>query len=220
VNAPGPNSGPESGTRHFAGPQGASTKLVLASASAVRGRLLSEAGIAFEQVPAAVDEAELKASMHAESASVADAATALAEFKATRISARHPQALVIGADQILECGGAWFDKPVDRSAAAAALSALSGREHRLVSAACAVRGGTRIWQASDSATLHMRELDADFIERYLDAAGPTVMKSVGVYQLEGLGTHLFSRIEGDYFTILGLPLLPLLAFLREHGVVP
>ena len=204
----------------FSGPRAGSTPLVLASASAVRARLLTAAGIEFDQEPASVDEAELKAAMRAEGASVVNTATALAELKAARVSARYPDALVIGVDQILDCDGEWFDKPADRVAAAASLTALSGRAHQLISAACVVRGGSRIWHVSDSATLHMRPLDADIIDRYLEAAGPGVLGSVGAYHLEGLGAHLFSRIEGDYFTILGLPLLPLLAFLREHGVVP
>jgi septum formation protein len=204
----------------FGGPRAAATKLVLASASAVRARLLSAAGIAFEQHPAAVDEAELKASMRADGAAPEDAAIALAELKAMRISARAPDALVIGVDQILDCDGVWFDKPADRAAAAASLAALSGRAHGLVSAACVVRDGVRLWHAVDRATLHMRALDAGFIAAYLAAAGPQVLASVGVYQLEGLGAHLFTRIDGDYFTILGLPLLPLLAYLREHGVAP
>ncbi|MDH3235224.1 MAG: Maf family protein [Alphaproteobacteria bacterium] len=204
----------------FAGPAATATKLVLASASPVRGRLLQSAGIAFEQRPAAVDEEEMKAAMRAENAAPEDAAIALADLKAMRVSSKAPGALVIGADQILDCEGAWLNKPADRAAAAASLQVLSGRAHTLVSAACVVRDGQRLWHGVDRATLHMRALDADFIEAYLEAAGPGVLSSVGVYQLEALGAHLFTRIDGDYFTILGLPLLPLLAFLREHGVVP
>jgi nucleoside triphosphate pyrophosphatase len=204
----------------FAGARSKEVRLILASASLARAQLLRAAGIAFEQQPAAVDEEEMKAALRAEDASAEDAATALAELKATRVSARAPGAFVIGADQILDCAGTWFDKPADRAAAAASLAALSGRAHRLVSAACVVRDGARIWHGVGEATLHMRALEPDFIAAYLDAAGPAVLSSVGVYQLEGLGAHLFTRIEGDYFTILGLPLLALLAFLREHGVSP
>jgi len=204
----------------FAGPAATQRPLVLASASPVRGRLLRAAGIAFEQRPAAVDEEAMKAAMRAENAPPDEAAAALAELKAMRVSRQAPGALVIGADQILDCEGEWFDKPADRAAATASLQALSSRAHVLVSAACVVRDGVRLWHGVDRATLHMRALDADFIEAYLEAAGPEVLSSVGVYQLEALGAHLFTRIEGDYFTILGLPLLPLLAFLREHGVSP
>jgi len=204
----------------FAGARATETRLVLASASPARARILSAAGIAFEQKAAAVDEEAMKAAMRAENASPEDAATALAEFKASRVSAREKGALVIGADQILDCEGTWFDKPADRAAAEASLAALSGRAHTLISAACVVRDGARLWHGLGRATLHMRALDPDFIAAYLDAAGPEVLSSVGVYQLEALGAHLFTRIEGDYFTILGLPLLPLLAFLREHGVAP
>jgi len=207
------------GTR-FPGPRAGGATLVLASASPVRARLLGAAGIAFERKAAAVDEAEMKAALRAEGVSPDDAATALAELKAMRVSRNSPGALVIGADQLLVCDGEWFDKPADRAAAAASLRALSGRAHDLVSAACVVRDGARLWHAVDRATLHMRALDPAFIEAYLDAAGPPALDSVGVYQLEALGAHLFARIEGDYFTILGLPLLPLLAFLREHGVSP
>lgn len=204
----------------FAGGRANETRLILASASPARARVLSAAGIAFEQMPAAVDEEDMKAAMHAENAPPEDAAAGLAELKATRVSSRAPGALVVGADQILDCSGAWFDKPADRAAAEASLRALSGRAHTLVSAVCVVRDGTRLWHGVGQATLHMRTLEPDFIAAYLDAAGPEVLSSVGVYQLEGLGAHLFTRIEGDYFTILGLPLLPLLSFLREHGVAP
>jgi septum formation protein len=204
----------------FAGARAEETRLILASASPARVRILSAAGVAFEQQAALVDEDEMKAAMRAENAPPDEAATALAELKAMRVSSREPEALVIGADQILDCGGTWFDKPADRAAAEASLAALSGRSHTLISAACVVRGGTRLWHGVGTATLQMRQLDPDLIATYLDAAGPDVLSSVGVYQLEALGAHLFTRIEGDYFTILGLPLLPLLAFLREHGVVP
>jgi septum formation protein len=213
-------SGKASPPRRFAGPRAADTRLVLASASPARARILSAAGIDFEQKPAAVDEEEMKAALRAEKAGPDEAATALAEMKAIRVSTREPGALVIGADQILDCDGTWFDKPADRAAAEASLTALAGHAHTLISAACVARDGTRLWHGVGRATLHMRALEPDLIAAYLDAAGPEVLSSVGVYQLEALGAHLFSRIEGDYFTILGLPLLPLLAFLREHGVTP
>ena len=206
--------------RRFAGARAGETRLVLASASPARAHILRAAGLVFDQQPAAVDEEEMKAAMQAEGAPPEDAAAALAELKALRISTRAPEALVIGADQILDCEGTWFDKPGDRAAAEASLAALSGRAHTLVSSACVVRGGTRLWHGTGQATLHMRDLDEDFIAAYLDAAGPEVLSSVGVYQLEALGAHLFTKIEGDYFTILGLPLLPLLAFLRDQGVTP
>ncbi len=192
--------------------------VVLASASRPRLELLRCAGVDLRAEPARVDEAEVKASLLAEKADAAAAAETLAELKAHKVSRRAPGALVIGADQILECDGRWFDKPPDRAAAAEHLRALSGKTHALVTAACVVRDGIRIWHHREAPQLTMRPFDEAFIESYLDAAGPGILQTVGAYQLEGLGAQLFSRVSGDYFTILGLPLLPLLGFLREHGV--
>jgi len=192
--------------------------VVLASASAVRARLLVAAGIVFTQQPASVDEGEIKDALKSEGARANEAADTLAELKAQHVSRKHPDALVIGADQILECDGVWFDKPHDRADAAMSLKTLAGRAHDLVASVCVVRGGAVLWHHSDRATLRVRALDDGFIERYLDAAGQTALDSVGAYQLEGLGANLFTRIDGDYFTILGLPLLPLLDFLRGHRV--
>ncbi len=194
-------------------------KIVLASASAIRRTLLANAGIAHEVDPGAVDEDEVKRAMKADGAPAAAVAETLAEMKAMRVASRHPGALVFGADQMLECNGIWFDKPADREHAAAHLMALAGRTHHLISALVCVRNGARIWHHTAMASLAMRPLSRGFIDLYLDAAGPKVQQSVGAYQLEGLGAHLFSRVEGDYFTVLGLPLLAMLAFLREHGVV-
>jgi len=191
--------------------------VVLASGSAVRARLLAAAGIAFETKPVAVDEGEIKIGLKAEKASPREAAEALAELKAQRVSRNHAGAFVIGADQILECQGVWFDKPEDRTGAAENLKALGGRSHDLIASVCIVRDGIVLWHHSDRATLHVRALNDEYIERYLDAAGEGALSSVGAYQFEGLGANLFTRIEGDYFTILGLPLLPLLDFLRGHG---
>ncbi len=194
------------------------TPVVLASASAVRARLLVAAGIVFTQQPASVDEGEIKDALKSEGASASEAADALAELKAQHVSRQHPEAFVIGADQILECDGVWFDKPHDRTNAAVSLKTLAGRTHDLVASVCVVRGGAVLWRHSDRATLRVRALDDGFIERYLDAAGQAALDSVGAYQLEGLGANLFTRIDGDYFTILGLPLLPLLDFLRGRQV--
>lgn len=205
--------------RPLAGPRAAETQLILASGSAVRARLLAEAGIAFHREVAAVDEAQVKAALKAEGAAATLAAETLAELKAQRISRRYPEALVIGADQILDCGGTWFDKPADQAAARAALLALRGRSHLLLSSVVVVRGGDRLWHRNERAALLMREFSDDFVDAYLAATGDDALQSVGAYQLEGLGAQLFARIDGDYFTILGLPLLPLLDFLRNHGVV-
>jgi septum formation protein len=202
------------------GPGAASAQIILASGSAARAALLRNAGLAFEQIPAAVDEEELKRAMRAEGADAAATAMALAELKAGRVSERHPAALVIGADQILVCDGRWFDKPADRAAAKAQLQALCGKSHRLVSAACVLRAGERLWGRHEHATLLMRPFGEAFLERYLDAAGEAATRSVGAYQLEGLGAQLFQRVDGDYFVVLGLPLLALLDFLRGRGIVP
>ena len=195
-------------------------EVVLASASRARLELLRRAGIDVRAEPARVDEAEVKAALRAENAEVTAAAETLAELKAQRVSRRAPGALVIGADQILECEGRWFDKPADRAGAAEHLRALSGKTHALVTAACVVRDGVRLWHHREAPRLTMRPLDESFIESYLDAAGPEALQTVGAYQLEGRGAQLFTKVTGDYFTILGLPLLPLLGFLREQGVLP
>ena len=126
----------------------------------------------------------------------------------------------IGADQILECDGALFDKPNGRAGAVTHLQNLSGKLHRLITSACVVQGGEVQWQSTDGVRLTMRELSADFIESYLDAAGDGVLATVGAYRLEDIGAQLFTRVEGDYFTVLGLPLLPLLQFLRDRKVLP
>lgn len=198
----------------------AKARLVLASGSATRAALLRNAGLVFEQIAAPVDEDELKRSMRAEGADAAAAAMALAELKAGRVSEREPGALVIGADQMLVAGEAWLDKPADRAAAKAQLLALAGTSHRLVSAACVLRDGERLWSRHEHATLLMRPFGEAFVERYLDAAGAAALRSVGAYQLEGLGAQLFERVDGDYFVVLGLPLLALLDFLRGRGIVP
>ncbi len=204
----------------FPGPNTDSLPVILASASASRRRMLADAGVAMEAVRPGVDEDMVKASLRGAGASPDEVADALAELKATRVSGQRPEALVIGADQVLALEGAIYDKPTDRERARAHLTALRGRSHMLVSSAVVMRAGQRIWGHTDRATLHMRQLPDETIDRYLDAIGDRALDSVGAYQLEGLGAHLFSRVEGDFFTILGLPLLPLLGFLRQHGVVP
>lgn len=182
--------------------------------------MLRAAGVAVEIDPARIDESEVKRSLGAENATTAAIAETLAELKAVAVSRRHPGRLVLGADQMLDCEGMRFDKPADRAAARDQLLRLGGRRHELVSAAVAVRDGERLWHHVDHARLTMRSLSAEFVDAYLDRAGEAALQSVGAYQLEGLGAQLFRKIEGDYFTILGLPLLPLLEFLRGHGVVP
>nr|WP_211113303.1 nucleoside triphosphate pyrophosphatase [Azospirillum endophyticum] len=192
--------------------------MVLASGSRTRAAMLEQAGVTAILDKPLVDEDEVKAAGRAEGVSADIVAETLAELKAQRITRRHPGALVVGADQMLECEGRWFDKPADHAAARAQLLDLRGKTHRLVSCAVVVRDGERMWHRIDSARLTMRNFTEAFLDEYLDLVGDDVLHSVGAYQLEGLGAQLFHRIEGDFFTILGLPLLPLLGFLRVHGV--
>jgi septum formation protein len=195
------------------------TGLVLASASRIRAVLLQNAGLTVTIDPAAVDEAAAKESLRAAGAGPAVAATSLAELKARRVSPRHPGRLVLGADQLLECDGAWFDKPVDLAAARCQLLALRGRRHRLYSAAVALQDGERLWHHVGEASLTMRSFGEPFLDDYIDRCGADLLGSVGAYRLEGLGVQLFAAIAGDHFTILGLPLLPLLDFLRGRQVL-
>ncbi len=197
-----------------------SQPIILASGSQTRLALLERAGLSVDVVAPSVDEQEMKASFQAEKAPAEACAEALAELKAMRISARYPGAIVIGADQMLDCNGVWFDKPADQAHARAHLQALRGKSHRLVTAAVVALNGSRIWHTIDTATLTMRPFTDAFLDDYLARVGPSVLSSVGAYHLEGLGAQLFSRVDGDFFTILGLPLLPLLGFLRDHGTVP
>ncbi len=203
----------------------AAPPVVLASASASRRRLLEAAGLEVQVQPAAIDEAEVKLALKAEGASAIQVAETLAELKARRTSERletggGPGPFVIGADQMLDCEGAWFDKPDDLEAARAQLLALSARSHTLETSICVVRDGGRIWHHNARARLTLRPLSEAFVDRYLDVVGDAALTSVGGYQLEGIGVQLFQRVEGDFFTILGLPLLPLLDFLRSNAVVP
>ncbi|MEE9139880.1 MAG: nucleoside triphosphate pyrophosphatase [Alphaproteobacteria bacterium] len=202
----------------LAGPAAAPEKLYLASASLARAELLTRAGVLFTQEPAAVDEDEVKAALRANGIAAGELAEALAERKARVVAERHPGALVVGADQVLECGGVWFDKPTDADEARAQLRALRGRAHRLINSTCVVRDGARAWRHTAVAELVMRPFSDDFLEAYVDAADDAALASLGGYQLEGLGAQLFARVTGDYFTILGLPLVPLLEFLRGCGM--
>jgi septum formation protein len=193
--------------------------LILASASPARAKMLEAAGVPIEIVPARVDESELKLSLQATGADPAEVAVALAELKALQVSRGRPGRLVLGADQMLDCDGDWFDKPIDRGAAAEQLRRLRGRSHRLTSAAVLARDGVRIWHHAAAAQLRMRQFTDAFLESYLDQASEAILGSVGAYQLEGLGAQMFERTDGDFFVILGLPLLPVLDILREQGVL-
>lgn len=196
-------------------------RVVLASGSAARAGLLRAAGVPFEPIVPAVDEAALREALRAEGVTVRDAAVALAELKAQRVAMQvGDDAIVLGGDQLLEHAGEWLEKPVDRAAARAQLLRLRGEAHTLAAAVVAFRNGTRVWHHVDTATVHVRPFSDVFLEAYLDAAGEAVTASVGAYQIEGLGAQLLARVRGDHATVLGLPLLPLLEFLREQGVLP
>ena len=192
--------------------------LILASASVSRRQMLQNAGLDFTIETSGVDEDEVKLSLAAEKATPRDIAEMLAELKAKRVSLRHPEAMVIGADSTLACNGRLFDKPPTIEAARRQLQALAGQTHELHSSVVVARGGVRLWHCNEHARLTMRPLSDVFLDAYLARAGEAVTTSVGAYQLEGVGAHLFTRVEGDYFTILGLPLLPLLSFLAGHGI--
>ena len=192
--------------------------LILASSSPSRRQLLSNAGLTFEVEPPGVDEEEAKRSLLSGRTAPQGIAEKLAEMKAMRISAKHPEALVVGGDSTLACQGRLFDKPPSMEAARKQLLALRGQTHELFSCVVVARGGTRLWHWNERARLTMRQFNEAFLDAYLARAGDAVLSSVGAYQLEGLGAHLFTRVDGDYFTILGLPLLPLLSFLAGHGI--
>jgi septum formation protein len=199
--------------------QMAEPAIVLASASAARRAVLEAAGLRFEAIAAAVDEASIKESAKAEGFPASEAAIMLAEAKARRIAARRPEALVIGCDQILVMGDRWFDKPESPAAARAHLEALRGNTHQLVTAVLCWRNGQRVWQHVATPRLTMRPVSDEFLDAYLALEGEQVTATVGAYRLEGPGIHLFDKVEGEHATILGLPLLPLLGFLRQHGVL-
>jgi nucleoside triphosphate pyrophosphatase len=193
--------------------------LVLASGSATRRTMLEKAGLSIVVDKPDVDEGAVKIECRDRGLSPGETAQRLAAAKAIQVSPRHPGSIVLGADQMLDCQGEWFDKPVDRAAAARQIGRLSGRTHSLFSAVAAVRDGAVIWEAVDSAELSVRVLSAEFIWSYLDLIGDAALSSVGSYQVEGLGIQLFDAMIGDHSTILGMPLIPLLAFLREQGAI-
>ncbi len=194
--------------------------LVLASQSASRAAILKAAGLSFTAIPARIDETALIESLQAEGAKPRDIADALAETKTLKIAPSVPMpGLVIGADQLLVCEGRIFEKPQDRAEAARHLMFLQGKTHELVGGVCGAAGGAVIWRHVSVARLTMRQMDEAAIEDYLTAAGEGVLASVGCYHLEGLGVHLMSRIDGDYYSILGLPILPVLDFLRTQGAL-
>jgi len=191
----------------------------LASGSATRRALLESAGLPVAAEPAAIDERRLEEEFLASGGEPERAAPTLARAKAIDVSARRPGALCIGADQTLLLAGVLFHKPATMAGAARSLGALAGRTHALIAAVCVARDGAVLFEANDRARLTMRPLDEVAISRYCAAAGPAILSSVGAYQIEGIGIHLFETIEGDHATVLGLPLLPLLKGLRAQGLL-
>jgi len=196
------------------------TRLILASGSVVRARLLSAAGIAFDVVSPHVDEDAVKESLLAEGAPPRDIADALAALKASKVSTSHPGAFVVGADQVLVFEGELISKSPDVPAVRALLKRLAGRKHELIGGVALAKEGAVVWRHVARAELTMRNFSDAFLDDYLAGNSEEILPSVGGYLLEGEGVQLFSHIAGDYFTILGLPMIPLLSALREFGALP
>ncbi len=194
-------------------------KLVLASKSPFRSALLKNAGIEFSTASADIDERAVEAPLYETGATPEEVAQVLAEAKALDVSEKNPGAVVIGCDQTLSLGDEIFHKPADMEAARRQLLKFSGKTHQLNSAVVLVKDGKTLWRHVSIARMTMRDLDPGFVGRYLGRVGDVALSSVGAYQVEGLGIQLFEKIEGDYFTIVGLPLLPLLAELRKEKLI-
>jgi septum formation protein len=191
--------------------------IILASASKTRAALLAQAGIVATREVPKVDEAEVKAFHRRRGAEAGVAAMALAEAKALAVASHHPEALVIGADQLLAFGSVWLDKPRNRADARKQLTELRGQTHELATAVCVARGANVMWHDIQRPLLTMRAFSDEFLDKYVAGLSRDDLAAVGAYRIEGLGMQLFERIEGDYFAILGLPLVPLVEFLRAQG---
>ena len=200
---------------------GSGRRLILASGSRARREMLVAAGLMFEVLPADVDEVAIRERLHADAPGIdpGEVAGALARAKAEDVARRRPEARIVGADQVLVLGNRLFEKPQDVAAARAQLLELRGQTHELVSAVAIAEGEAVVWSTLTRARMTMRPFTEDFLDGYLARAGDRVTEAVGAYQLEGLGLQLFDRIDGDYFTILGLPMLPLLEALRARGAI-
>lgn len=195
-------------------------RLILASQSASRRAMLDAAGVPYEAIPARVDEEAAKASLKQAKVAPRDLADALAELKAVKVSRGQPDALVLGSDSVVALeDGTMLDKPGTREQAAAHLRLLSGKRHELISAAVMAVDGAAVWRVVDRAKMLVRPLSDGFIEAYLGAEWPAISGCVGCYRIEGPGAQLFSRIEGSQFTVLGMPLLPVLDYLRVRGIL-
>lgn len=192
--------------------------LILASGSSIRAQILRDAGVRFSVHPADIDENAVKAELRGVSGRAI--AEKLAELKALAISTQHPQALVLGADQVLELDGELFSKADTLDAATVQLRRLRGKKHQLIGALVLAKNGSALWRHTEISTLWVRDFSEAFLEDYLKAEGDALLGSVGCYRYEGPGAQLFERVEGNYFSILGLSVLPLLAALRDFGVIP
>ena len=192
--------------------------IILASSSAIRRQIMDEAGLDYSVIVKPVDEAAIKAGMLAEGSLPRDIADALAEAKSRRVSLANP-GLVIGADQIMVMDGEIFDKPVSMEAARERLLLMRGRTHHLIGAVVICENGHPVWRHISKTTLTLRDFSEEFLDDYLSAEGDIILKSVGAYRFEGRGAQLFSYVDGDFFSILGLSLLPVLDYLRERGAV-
>lgn len=193
--------------------------LILASQSRTRAQMLRAAGVEIETRPARIDEPTIQASLEAEGVSVRDMADALAEAKARRVASKDPDRLVLGCDQTAEVAGRLLTKPASPEAARAQLTQLSGQRHMLFSAAVLYEEGKPVWRFVDTVRMHVRPLSSGFIDGYVSRNWESISDSVGAYRLEEEGARLFTRVEGDYFTVLGLPLLPLLSYLGTRGLI-
>ena len=194
------------------------SRIILASGSKIRAKILTGAGLTFETIVKPVDEAAIKAAMLTEQSPLPDIADALAEAKALRVSRQEP-GLVIGADQIMAMKGQLFDKPVSIEAARERLIQMRGKKHELIGAVVIAENGQPVWRHRSRTQLWVRNFSNDFLDDYVDQEGDLLTKSVGAYRFEGLGSQLFERVEGDFFSILGLSLLPVLDYLRTRGAI-
>ena len=194
--------------------------LILASASAIRQKMLRDACVEFEALPARIDEEAIRASLLSEGARPREVADALAEGKARKLSSKHPEALVLGCDQVLDLKGQIFNKPRDQAEACAQLAQLSGQTHKLLSAAVIYDAGEPIWRHIGEARLTMRPLSAEWRDAYVARNWESIRHSVGCYKLEEEGVRLFARVDGSSFTVMGLPLVEILSYLTLKGVLP